>query len=79
MANSPFPGGPREVVDRDEPNRRSGAPHGNQGDDRQQGDLTGPGNFADRKGQAADNPGARKEGLVRGAPPKPRKRYSLAD
>jgi hypothetical protein len=71
MPNSPFPGGPKEQVKRDEPNKSGGARHGNQGADRVHGDLVGPGLFADQ-------PDDSDEGLVRGPPPKPRKRYSQA-
>ncbi|QCK85061.1 hypothetical protein E8L99_04340 [Phreatobacter aquaticus] len=71
MANNPFPGGPPGAVGRDEPNKRGGTSRGNQGEDREQGDLAGPGNFA-------DSPETGKDALVRGAPPKPRKRYSLS-
>lgn len=70
MANNPHPGGPSSLVDRDEPNRRGGTDKGNRGKDRAHGDATGPGTFEDKPVSAGD--------LTRGAPPKPRKRYSHA-
>lgn len=69
--NNPHPGGDPKKVARDEPNRRGGTDHGNRGGDRHQRDLNGAGNFADGGGEGD-------EGLTRGAPPKPRKRDSLA-
>lgn len=71
MTNSSSPGGPRDTAGRDEPNRRGGTARGNQRGEDQNGDLAGPGNFSDSPERGTD-------GLVRGAPPKPRKRYSLS-
>jgi hypothetical protein len=69
MANSPHPGGSKDRVDRDEPNRRGGTSAGNRGSDRRSGD-----------GVAADTPErpVDDEALTRGAPPKKQKRYSHA-
>jgi hypothetical protein len=69
MANSPHPGGPKTLVERDEPNRRDGTRRGNRGADRQ-ADKVGEGTFADQPPDQDD--------LTRGAPPKPHKRYSHA-
>lgn len=44
---------------------------GNRGDDKAGGDEIGAGTFVDRPGEPDD--------ITRGAPPKPKKRYSLAD
>ncbi|WP_296577757.1 hypothetical protein [Phreatobacter sp.] len=44
---------------------------GNRGDDKAGGDEIGAGTFADKPSEPDD--------LTRGAPPKPKKRYSLAD
>lgn len=44
---------------------------GNRGEDKQAGDEIGAGTFADGGSEAKD--------LTRGAPPKPKKRYSHAD
>ncbi len=69
MANSPHPGGSKDSVGRDEPNRRDGAPAVNRGNDRRSGDkvaAAGPERPVDE------------EALTRGAPPKKHKRYSHA-
>lgn len=65
--NSPHPGGPSHLVHRDEPNRRGGTDHGNQGRDHEGGDEV-----AGKQGAAPA------DALVRGSAPKPRKRYGLA-
>ncbi|CEJ15335.1 hypothetical protein BN1110_05678 [bacterium YEK0313] len=66
---TPHTGGPPTETGRDEPNRSGGRQQGNQGRDRQGGDKSAP----------KSSTGARtEEALVRGMPPKPHKRYSLA-
>jgi hypothetical protein len=70
MANSPHPGGSKDRVGRDEPNRRGGAAAGNRGSDHQSGDK--------RAAEAPERP-VDDAALTRGAPPKKQKRYSLAD
>lgn len=66
---TPHAGGSPAETGRDEPNRRGGRAQGSQGQDRQGGDKSAP----------KSSTGARTdEALVRGMPPKPRKRYSLA-
>jgi hypothetical protein len=69
MANSPHPGGSKDKVGRDEPNRRGGTSAGNRGADRQSGD--------ERAAEAPDRP-VDDAALTRGAPPKKHKRYSHA-
>lgn len=71
MSNSPHPGGSRRDVNRDEPNKTGGTSRGNQGQDRNHGDMVGAGTFGDQRDRDV-------EGLVRGPPPKPHKRYSQA-
>lgn len=66
--NSPHPGGPSHLVNRDEPNRRGGTDSGNQGRDHEGGDEV-----ARKRALEGEH-----EDLVRGEAPKPAKRYGLA-
>lgn len=66
---TPHTGGRPAETGRDEPNRRGGRREGNQGTDRQGGDGSAPKTTAGARSDDA---------LVRGEPPKPHKRYSLA-
>ena len=68
MATTPKPGTTRPEDDRDAGGRSAA---GNRGADRAGGDEVGEGTFADRA--------AAPEDVTRGAPPKKKKRYSLAD
>jgi hypothetical protein len=70
MASTPKPGTKRPDVPR-EAGPDGNAAAGNRGEDRAGGDEIGAGTRADRP--------ASQEDLTRGAPPKKKKRYSLAD
>jgi hypothetical protein len=70
MASTPKPGTTRQATTPGAtPGERAGS--GNSGEDRVGGDEVGAGTFADKPGGPDD--------LTRGAPPKKKKRYSLAD
>ncbi|WP_146144734.1 hypothetical protein [Phreatobacter cathodiphilus] len=71
MATTPKAGTPRPETGRGTAHPDGRTSPGNRGEDRVGGDEVGEGTFADRQ--------AGPEDVIRGAPPKKKKRYSLAD
>lgn len=71
MAAKPRSIAERAAITRDATSPAPAGGSGNRGDDKAGGDEIGAGTFVDKPGKPDE--------LTRGAPPKPKKRYSLAD